>query len=600
MKGSLFGALLVVVAAVGGFVYTVEAGNEPLLGLDLQGGVSVVLQPSEDSEDPSDEALDQALEIIRNRVDGLGVAEPEISRQGDAIVVELPGVDQQQRALELVGQTAELRFRPVLLDTSTMLSLGFVSPDDLGLEVEDTDTATDDTTSDDTSTDETDSDVGGVSTFDPETGEITEVDGDGADEQGMAPLRRRQTTSTTETPPGTDDDVITADEADTGTETDTGETDTEADADAEAETDADADAASAETDALLAELTEQCGGGLTAPEDNHPESAVVLADADGLPLCLGPTVVYGTDADGEPKYLTGAALEGADVGFDGFSWRVNPTFKAGEDGIDAFNYAATLCFGGSEACPFGRLAIALDEVVVSAPTIQTSNFQRDQIEISGNFDEESANDLALALRYGALPVDLVAQDVRTVSATVGDDVLRSGVIAGLIGLGLVALYLLAFYRLAGLVAVAGLLLSGLMLWSIIGWLGATQGLAISLAGIVGLIVSIGVSADSNIVYFENVKEQSAAGKRVSTAVERAYQSAISTIVKADVVSLIAAGLLYYLTVGAVKGFALYLGVATILDLVVSLLFMRPALAWLAARGAVQADPRRLGMPGGAK
>ncbi|MGH1503665.1 MAG: preprotein translocase subunit SecD, partial [Acidimicrobiales bacterium] len=354
------------------------------------------------------------------------------------------------------------------------------------------------------------------------------------------------------------------------------------------------------TDALLADLTERCGGGLTAPEDNDPAVTVVLADADGLPLCLGPTVVYGTDDNGDPKYLTGAALEGADVGFDGFSWRVNPTFKAGEDGIDAFNFAASLCFGGSEACPFGRLAIALDELVVSAPTINVGSFQRDQIEISGSFDEESANDLALALRYGALPVDLVAQDVRTVSATVGDDVLRSGVIAGLIGLGLVAIYLLAFYRLAGLVAVAGLVLSGLMLWSIIGWLGATQGLAISLAGIVGLIVSIGVSADSNIVYFENVKEQSAAGKRVSTAVERAYQSAISTIVKADVVSLIAAGLLYYLTVGAVKGFALYLGVATILDLVVSLLFMRPALAWLAARGAVQADPRRLGMPEGAK
>ena len=175
--------------------------------------------------------------------------------------------------------------------------------------------------------------------------------------------------------------------------------------------------------------------------------------------------------------------------------------------------------------------------------------------------------------------------------------LRSGTLAGLIGLGLVALYLLAYYRLAGLVAIAGLALSGLMLWTIISWFGATQGLAISLAGVVGLIVAIGVSADSNIVYFENVKDSIRSGRRVPTAVERAFRTSISTIVKADVVSLIAAVLLYFLTVGAVRGFAFYLGVATLLDLFVSYLFMRPALSWIANLGVVRKNPRLLGLRG---
>ena len=170
---------------------------------------------------------------------------------------------------------------------------------------------------------------------------------------------------------------------------------------------------------------------------------------------------------------------------------------------------------------------------------------------------------------------------------------------GLVGLALVSVYLLAYYKLAGLVALLGLVFSGLLLWTIISYIGETQGLALTLSGVVGLIVAIGVSADSNIVYFENVKDAFAEGRHVSTAIERAYDSAISTIFKADIVSLIAAGLLYFLTVGAVRGFALYLGLATILDLVISVAFMRPALKWIAARSAVEANPRLVGMPGGA-
>jgi preprotein translocase subunit SecD len=297
-------------------------------------------------------------------------------------------------------------------------------------------------------------------------------------------------------------------------------------------------------------------------------------------------------------------VESATVSLDSLrGWQVNPVMKSGPNGIDKFNVLATLCFQQDPTiCPSpdgnlpGAVAIVLDHEVISAPSINVPIFSRDQIEISGSFDETSANRLAESLRFGALPLELVAQETRTVSASIGSDVLSSGVVAGLIGLTLVAIYLLAYYRLAGLVAISGLILSGMLLWTIVAWFGSAFGLALTLSGVVGLIVAIGVSADSNIVYFENVKDSYRSGRRIPTAVERAYETAISTIIKADVVSLIAAVLLYLLTVGAVRGFAFYLGLATILDLVISMMFMRPMLAWLARLDAVEKNPKLLGLP----
>ncbi len=510
-RNSLLSALFVVVVAVGGFIYTFAVGNEPLLGLDLQGGVSVVYQPTGPADE---EALNQTVEIIRSRVDALGVAEPEISLQGQTIVVDLPGVEEQQRALELVGQTAELRFRPVLLDLGTP-----------GLELGDVTTST---TPDSTTPDST---------------------GTTVEEQSLAPVRGRQTDSTSPdtTVPAVPDET---------------------------------------TPLNSFELAVQnaCFGALTTPENDIAEAFVLLPSRDGGSVCLGPSL------------LTGEALETSEVSFDTREWAVNPVFKAGADGIDAFNAIAQLCFNRTEACPTGRLAIVLDHESVSAPAINAAAFERDRIIISGSFTEDEARDLNTALRFGALPVELEAQATRTVSATIGDDVLRSGAISGLIGLALVATYLSAYYRLSGLIAILGLTLSGLMLWTIIAWFGANQGLAISVAGLVGLIVAIGVSADSNIVYFENVKDSVRSGRRIPTAIERAYKASISTIVKADVVSLIAAVLLYLLTVGAVRGFAFYLGVATLLDLFVSYMFMRPALAVLAR--VVGDKPKLLGLSSG--
>jgi len=468
MNSQLVRALALFFVSVAAFVATLISGNQPLLGLDLQGGVSVVYQPIGPADD---EALDEATDIIRNRVDALGVAEPEISRQGNTIVVDLPGVEQQERALELVGQTAELRFRPVITDVP------------VGLDVE----------------------------LPEETLELLP--------EGCRSLQ------------------------------------------------------------------------VTEPEDDVSSATVILPSIDGSFLCLGPTLLTGTAVETASASIGGGALvEG------GTAWQVNPTFREGPEGIDLFNQAAQICNGLAPECPSGRLAIALDGLVQSDPSINVPFFSRDQIQITGNFMAEEAQDLATTLRFGALPVELEAQQTRTISASIGTDVLSAGVTSGLIGLALVAIFLIAYYRLSGLVALAGLVVSAMLLWAIISLLGDQFGLALSLSGIVGLIVAIGVSADSNIVYFENVKDAVASGKRVVTSVERAYRSSISTIIKADVVSLIAAVLLYFLTVGAVKGFALYLAIATVLDLVIAMLFMRPMLLWLAQTSAVQNNPRLLGLP----
>ena len=420
-KSGVVPAIGLFLIALAGFVYTIAANNEPLLGLDLQGGVSVVLQPTRDA---SEEELLQTVEIVRSRVDALGVAEPEISLQGDTIVVDLPGVEEQQRALELVGQTAELRFREVVRDLGP--SLEFVP--------------------------ETDPDA------------VPGDDGTGDDEEGMAPIRRNRQTTDDTTP---DDPAPVPLPSDTLNPNE------------------------------LAAAAACSIAGVTPPEQDLTDSFVVLADELGNRFCLSPT------------RFTGEVVESAQAvpgGVVGNEWQVSLTLKGGNAGINQWNQTAAQCFSRLGDCVSGRLAIVLDGQVVSAPTIQTPSFDRQNISITGDFTDEEANNLGLVLRYGSLPVELETLQTRTVSATIGDDVLRAGIISGILGLILVTIFLLAYYRLAGLVAILGLIISGLLLWTVIAWFGENVGLAITLAGIVGLIVSVGVSADSNIVYFENVKD----------------------------------------------------------------------------------------------
>ena len=469
--GYLIGITILSIAALVG---TLVAGNEPLLGLDLQGGVSVRFRATEPVEDP--EQINQAVEIIRNRVDGLGVAEPEIQAEGDGILVSLPGVEDQERALELVGSTAVMRFRPVLEQLpfgSTERPASY--PDDLPL---------------------------------------------GAD-------------------------------------------------------------------------------GLT-PEDAIEENGIVVVNADpeaGIPAryVLGPTG------------MTGEGLSDASGAFEGFEWIVNVSLVNGPIGADAFRALTESCFQQLPECPGGfdqlsgqpspgRIAVDLDNQVLSAPAVNAADLGT-FFQISGSFDEVSARQLGLALRFGALPIQLEPENQQIVSATIGRDALNAGVIAGLVGLLLVAIFIIGFYRALGVVAMLSLAISAALLWSIISFLGANQGLALTLAGITGIIVSIGVSVDSNIVYFEHLKEDVRNGRTVRTSVNKAFPVAFSTIVKANVASLIGAVLLYALTVGAVRGFALYLGIATILDLVATYFFMGPAVEWIARTPKIAGSSSLMGIPG---
>jgi preprotein translocase subunit SecD len=226
------------------------------------------------------------------------------------------------------------------------------------------------------------------------------------------------------------------------------------------------------------------------------------------------------------------------------------------------------------------LGIELDGVVYSAPIIQPTQSSFTSFdgkgEISGSLTQSDAQNLAQAMNFGALPISLKAATSETVSATLGHSALVAGLGAGIAGLILVLLYVLLYYRGLGLVVISGLLLTAMMLWAIISALGHTSvAPSFDLAGITGLIVSIGITVDSYIVYFERLKDETRSGRSVRTSVDRGFRSAWRTVWAADFVSLLAAIVLYFVAVGNVKGFAFFLGLSTIMDMAVTWFYTRP-------------------------
>jgi preprotein translocase subunit SecD len=289
-----------------------------------------------------------------------------------------------------------------------------------------------------------------------------------------------------------------------------------------------------------------------------------------------------------PTELTGTAVRTARAEFDPTQgWRVNFTLTG--EGSKAFDEMAARNLQR-------QVAIVLDGVVKSAPVIQEAQFGGTGV-ISGNFTEREAKDLALVLRYGALPVELEPETVQTVSASLGKDSLTAGIAAGLVGLALVLVYMILYYRALGLVVILGLGVWAALMWSVISLLGATSGLALSLAGAVGIIISVGVTVDSYVVYFERLKDEVRAGKTIRSSVDRGFSRAFRTILTADVASFMGAALLYLLTVGSVRGFAFFLGLSTLLDVVVAYFFTRP-LVILLGRNRVFTEARWLGVARG--
>lgn len=529
--GSIAGIVSVIVLAL---VSNLAAGNEIALGLDLQGGVSVTQEPVGDF---NSESLDIAVDRIRERVDSLGVAEPEIIRQGDAIVVNLPGVDNQDEAIRLVQVTGAVLLRPVL--SATPLAPSASVP---GSDVPATDVASPAT------------DV--PATDAPATVSTTAAPG---------PSRSVPNATTPDTslpaspvPPATDAPAATDTPA---TETTTATT--------------------------IAPLPDVVGSELAdvaatpvSDDPNDPNGTVIVQNIDGTEIYqLGPAFATGEVFNSD---ATADIIQGG--------WGVRVTLKGGADGEGLWNVGAAQCFSGSGTCPTRRMAIVLDGVVQSAPTVNQPSFSGG-VDITGNFQESEAKELARVLKSGALPVRLEVQAVQTVSPTLGDDSLQATLVAGAIGIALVALFMLVYYRLLALVMLLGLLMSGGILWNVMTFLSDASGLALSLSGAAGIIVSVGITVDSYVVFFEKLKDEIKAGRTLRNSAERSFKAAWKTIIAANSVSLLAAFTLWYLTVGSVRGFAFFLGLATLTDMIVAWFFTRPAMILVAkservgARGA---------------
>jgi preprotein translocase subunit SecD len=474
MRRNFWYLTVTLVVIVGTFIGTLLSDNRPVLGLDLQGGISVVLAPVGDVKNEA--SLDKAVDIIRSRVDALGVAEPEISRQGSNVIIDLPGVRDRDKARRLVGKTAELRFRPVL---------AYVEPEN-----------TKPTTTTTKKSDATSTTVAGAGTS----------------------SSTAATTTTTAPPQKT-----------------------------------------------------------STPAEDKANATVILpgrkTDDGKAPLRyqLGPAA------------LTGRGVSGAKAQFQsgGDGWTVVLSLK--DDGQTAFNKLAAESY--PKQAPQNSVAIVLDGIVQSAPAFQTANFDGD-VSITGDFSEGEAKDLATVLQYGALPVQLKELTTQSVSPSLGTDQLRAGIAAGIIGLALVALYMLVFYRLLGVVVILGLILAAMAIYTLISYLGTTIGLTLTLAGVTGLIVSVGVTVDSYVVYFEKLKDEVRVGRTVRSSVDRAFQKSFKTILAADLVSLIGAAVLYALAIGSVRGFAFFLGISVLLDLVIAYFFMHPLVYFMAQRSSL--------------
>ena len=459
-------ALAILAVLVVGLLATalIQGATSVRLGLDLRGGTSVTLQPraSNDSNKITSEAIDQAVSIIRQRVNSLGVAESEVTAQGSGtnrqIVISVPG-DSGRRVVDLVGQTAELRFRQVLAESSAL---------------------------------------GG-------------------------------TAASAATP---------------------------------------AAGVSAEVNAKFAALDCTNPANLQGTGADAPTDVIVACSRTGAnKYILAPAEVLGRQVS---KAAAGIDQQGASA------WYVLLTFNG--EGTKAFGSLTARVT--SLASPQNQVAIVLDGLVVSAPVINEA-IPSGNAQITGSFTQVEAQDLANVLKYGALPLAFDRGEVQQVSPTLGADQLQAGLLAGALGLLLVFIFSLLYYRALGLVTVGSLTVAGIILYLLFLVLGKSIGFTLTLAGIAGSIVAIGVTADSFIVFFERIRDEAREGRSLRSAVESGWARARHTIIVADMVSILAAVLLYFFAVGGVRGFAFTLGLTTLIDLLVVFIFTKPLVTVIA-------------------
>jgi preprotein translocase subunit SecD len=539
------------VAATVGVVVAVLAlnlgfGNTPALGLDLQGGLSVILAPSESAT--GDDLL-VIRDLIRDELERRGIAEPDVRVEGDNIIVDLPGVRDQRDALDAVDVAGIVTLRPVYQcavgpppGESTTTTPGGTAPG---------------------------STTPGTATA---TSAPTGTTGASAPATSVAPTTTPPSSAPEATPAGFANPAAGAPDAPPTTNP---PTTTDAPTTTAARPTTTGPSGPTTTAAGGSTTTTVAGGPTTAPGTTTP---LIQPDTEVLPLLDGGECVVGPPGGTGEVFGRGSARADLDPQR---GWVVNTTLTG--SGSESWNALAFQCNQGLETCPSRQLAIVLDDVIQSAPTVNEPSFP-DDVQISGMDSEGDARSLARVLNRGAFPVDVEAQTVQTVSPTLGQDSLRAAVIAGMIGVVLVLLLLVVFYRRLTVLIIVGMVVWGMLIFSASAIISQTTNYALTLAGVTGIIISIGVTVDSYVVYFERLKDEVRHGRTIKNSANRAFKASWRTIVAADLVSILAAAVLFILSVGSVRGFALYLGITTVCDLIVFFCFTRPAVALLASTG----------------
>ncbi len=520
--------LIAIVALTGGMF--ASGHTTPRLGIDLAGGTSITLAavPEAGQESAINKTnMDTAVSIMERRVNGLGVSEAEVQTQGERnIIVNIPKGTNSKQAREQVGTTAKLYFRPVI---ATELAGGGAAPEPSATGDSSGDKATDKEATD-----------------------------------GSSPSASTSPSASATTQGRAVTDALKADESPAATD--------------KASPSPSATGGAADDDSKLQAQY--------AALDCTKES--VRATAGDGAKATDSTVACGQNSQGQwQKYILGpAAVDGTDVDEadavlntqSGAGWTVTMKFT-GEGSKKFADITGQLA---QKPSPQNQFAIVLDGEVVSDPYVRQA-LTGGNAEISGNFTQQSSQELANMLSYGALPLTFREDSVTTVTAALGGEQLQAGLIAGAIGLALVILYLLFYYRGLSFIAVASLLVSAALTYVIMALLGPTIGFALNLPAVCGAIVAIGITADSFIVYFERVRDEIREGRTLRPAVERAWPRARRTILVSDFVSFLAAAVLFVVTVGKVQGFAFTLGLTTVLDVVVVFLFTKPLLTLMARR-----------------
>ncbi|MFI5764293.1 protein translocase subunit SecD [Streptomyces sp. NPDC051563] len=542
--------LIAMVALTAGMFLTKQ--TTPRLGIDLAGGTSITLKAKSEPGKPdaiNETNMNTAIGIIERRVNGLGVSEAEVQKQGqDHIIVNIPKGTNEQQAREQVGTTAQLYFRPVLATADgapvapEANASGSPSPGPSG--------------------------SGSPSAGAPTPSSSATSQGRAVSEALKAPNAPSPSPSASESKkaddkaaPSTSPSAPTADQA-----------------------------AAADLQAKFAALDCSNEAQRTAVSKNvKPEDPTLACGKRGDTWgkwVLGPAQVNGQDV----KDAKGQIDQQRGI------WIVTMQFT--DKGADKF--AKITGELAAKQAPQNQFAIVLDGEVISDPSVSQA-LTGGNAEISGGFTQQSAMDLGNMLSYGALPLSFQEDSVTTVSAALGGEQLKAGLIAGAIGLALVVIYLLAYYRGLAFVAIISLIVSGILTYTIMALLGKGIGFALNLPAVCGAIVAIGITADSFIVYFERIRDEIREGRTLRPAVERAWPRARRTILVSDFVSFLAAAVLFIVTVGKVQGFAFTLGLTTLLDVVVVFLFTKPVMTLLARTNFFAGghpwsglDPKRLG------